>query len=91
MDEKEKSKIIEKIIEPILVSEGFEYEYSFEETDGNTWEYFRNCKWGGRQIVEIYDKFTYIDMRFYINASGYVPMGIGRLLVLNSVQIKKMS
>ena len=89
MNTEKKTELIEKTMNPILLPKGFKYKNSFEDIDGNTWLYSRKCKWGGMQIIDIYDKFTYIDLKFSINASGYRPMNIRQLLALNSDQINK--
>lgn len=87
MNEEEKTKIIEDILNPLLIPAGFEYEFYFEGIDGNTWLYSRKCEWGGKQLIDILDKYT-VNMKFAINASGYVPMSISRLLQENLVPIK---
>lgn len=62
MDYKTKSLYIENYITPILQPLGFCHETWEEITDGNGWQYTK-----GNQMIDIYDKFTYIDMRFIAN------------------------
>lgn len=62
MDYKTKSAYIENEITPILMPQGFRYETWEADGDGNGWQYVR-----GSQKIDIYDKFTYVDMRFMVD------------------------
>lgn len=62
MEYEDKLSCIENILVPILLPLGFSFDSYDEGQDGYGFEFTRND-----QLIEIYDKLRYINMRFIIN------------------------